>query len=394
MKPPHRFFTDESVSLKAGGLWRALRLIRGAQGPEVTLDGRSVVLLCSNNYLGLAGDPLLGDALIEGAGRYGMGSGASRLVSGNMEAHEELESRIARFKGTESALVFSSGWHANVGALQALAGPGNLVLSDELNHASIVDGCRLSRAEIAVYPHCDLGALESALRRSAHPRRLIVTESLFSMDGDVAPLREISGLADRYGALLMVDEAHATGVFGDGGRGIVEQLGLRGRVDVQMGTLGKALGCYGAYIAGGRDLIEYLMNRARSFIFTTALPPALCAAASCAVGIVERDEWRRERLRENVRHITAGLKDLGMVPGGSPSQIIPLLIGDEGRTMEVCARLLEEGVYCQGIRPPSVPPGTSRLRMTVMATHTRAHLDTALAAMGKILPALAPGRPS
>lgn len=372
---------EELESLRAGGLLRSTRLVQGAQGPDVIMDGKRVVLLCSNNYLGLAGDPRITKAAAEALERYGVGSGASRLISGTMEPHEALESRIAAFKGTEAALVFTSGWHANVGAIAALAGRGDLIMSDELNHASIVDGCRLSRASVCVYSHCDLNALEDGLKSSRHRRRLIVTDGVFSMDGDIAPLPEMADLARQYNAMLMVDEAHGTGVFGRHGRGIVDHFGLGDMVDIQMGTLGKALGCFGAYIAGGRDLIEYLLNRARSFIFTTALPPALCAAAVRAIDIAEGEEWRRERLWGNVRLFSEGLRAGGIAAGHAKSPIIPLIVGDETRTMTLCRDLLEKDVFCQGIRPPTVLPGTSRLRMTVMATHTHEHLTLALNAL-------------
>jgi len=368
---------------------RSLRLVQpGSEGPQgsvVAHNGKNVVLMCSNNYLGLAGDPRLIESAVEAIKKYGIGSGSSRLISGNMKPHEDLEDRIARFKGTQAALVFTSGWHANIGTISALADKGDLILSDELNHASIVDGCRLSRAKVSVYPHCDLNALEKALKASRHRRRLIVTDGVFSMDGDIAPLPEIAGLSSKYDAMLMVDEAHATGVYGKYGQGIVEHLGLQERVDIRMGTLGKAIGCSGAYIAGSRDLIGFLMNKARSFIFTTSLPPALCAAAKRAIDIIEEEGWRRERLWENVRLFSKGLAGFLKIPFTPSSPIIPVNIGEERRTMKICEELLAAGVFCQGIRPPSVPPGTSRLRITLMATHTREHIEYALNALRNVL---------
>lgn len=384
-----QFLREEIEDLEIEGLLRSLRLVQpgseGPQGPVVAHNGKNVVLMCSNNYLGLAGDPRLIESAVEAIKKYGIGSGSSRLISGNMKPHEELEDRIARFKGTQAALVFTSGWHANIGTISALADKGDLILSDELNHASIVDGCRLSRAKVSVYPHCDLNALEKALKASRHRRRLIVTDGVFSMDGDIAPLPEIAGLSSKYDAMLMVDEAHATGVFGKYGQGIVEHLGIQETVDIRMGTLGKAIGCSGAYIAGSRDLIGFLMNKARSFIFTTSLPPALCAAAKRAIDIVEEEGWRRERLWENVRLFSKGLSGFLNIPPAPSSPIVPVNIGEEKRTMKICEELLDAGVFCQGIRPPSVPPGTSRLRITLMATHTREHLEHALNVLRNVL---------
>jgi len=384
-----QFLREETEELKSEGLFRSMRLVQpgpeGPQGPVVSHGGKNVVLMCSNNYLGLAGDPRLKESAVEAIKKYGIGSGSSRLISGNMKPHEDLEDRIARFKGAQAALVFTSGWHANIGTISALVDKGDLILSDALNHSSIVDGCRLSRAEVSIYPHCDINALEKALKASRHRRKLIVTDGVFSMDGDIAPLPEIAGLSRKYNAMLMVDEAHATGVFGKYGQGIVEHFGLQETVDIRMGTLGKAIGCSGAYIAGSRDLIGFLVNKARSFIFTTALPPALCAAAARAIDIIEEEGWRRDRLWENVRLFSKGLAGFLNIPFVLPSPIIPVNTGDERRTMKICEELLDAGVFCQGIRPPSVPPGTSRLRLTLMATHTREHLEHALNALRNVL---------
>lgn len=385
-----QFLKDEIETLRHRSLLRKMRMIRGAQGPDVLMDGKRVVLLCSNNYLGLAGDPRLTDAALRAMEKYGLGAGGSRLISGNMEAHEELEDRIARFKKTEAALVFGSGWHANVGTISAVVDRNDLVLSDELNHASIVDGCRLSRAETVVFPHKDLDALSRALKTSRHRRRLVVTDGVFSMDGDVAPLPEIADLCEKYGAILMVDEAHATGVFGEHGGGIIEHFGLEGRVDIIMGTLGKALGCYGAYIAGTHDLIEFLQNKARTFIFSTSLPPSLCAAARKAFDIIEEEGWRREALWTNIRVFSEELKNVPVSGMTYETQIFPLLIGDERTTMALCGELFDQGIFCQGIRPPTVPAGTSRLRLTLMATHTQEHLSKTMAALKKIFLELFP----
>jgi 8-amino-7-oxononanoate synthase len=354
-------------------------LIEGEQGPVVTVDGREALNFCSNNYLGLANHPALCAAAKNAIDRYGCGSGASRLISGNMILHEELESKIAELKGTEAALVFNSGFQANTGILSTLVGEGDLILSDSLNHASIIDGCRLSRAKVIVYAHCDLEQLERGLTNSpAKARKLVVTESLFSMDGDEAPLAEIVGLAEKHGAMVMVDEAHATGVFEPNGAGLVAKLCLGDRVLVQMGTLGKALGGFGAYVAGGKALRELLINRCRSFIFTTALPPAVMAMALAAIELVQREPERREALRNNCELLQAGLKSLGYSLANSRSQILPLMIGDATQCMKLSDELLQRGVFAQGIRPPTVPAGTSRLRITLMATHTRQHIDRAL----------------
>jgi 8-amino-7-oxononanoate synthase len=353
--------------------------VEGDQGPTLVLDGREVINFSSNNYLGLANDPALCQAAKEAIDRYGCGSGASRLISGNMTLHEELESKIAELKGTETALVFNSGFQANTGVIPVLVGEGDVILSDALNHASIIDGCRLARAKTVVYGHCDLDELERGLKNSSpNSRKLIVTESLFSMDGDEAPLTDIVSLAEKHGAMVMVDEAHATGLYEPNGAGLVAKLGLGDRVLIQMGTLGKALGGFGAYVAGSKALRELLINRCRSFIFTTSLPPAVMAMAIAAIDLVKKEPERRQRLRDNCEHLWAGLSALGFTLGNSHSQILPLMIGDATRCMKLSEDLLQRGVFAQGIRPPTVPPGTSRLRITVMATHTHERIDQAL----------------
>jgi glycine C-acetyltransferase len=373
------FVQTQLESLRNQGLYRSLRRVEGDQGPTLLIDGREVIDFCSNNYLGLANHPALREAAKAAIDRYGCGSGASRLISGNMTLHEELESKIAQLKGTEAALVFNSGFQANTGVIPVLVGEGDVVLSDALNHASIIDGCRLSRAKIVVYKHGDIDELERGLKNSlASSRKLIVTESLFSMDGDEAPLADIVGVAERHGAMIMVDEAHATGVYEPNGAGIVTKLGLGERVLVQMGTLGKALGGFGAYVAGGKALRELLINRCRSFIFTTSLPPAVMAMAIAAVDLIEQEPQRRQALRHNCRLLRAGLESLGFSLGTSRSQILPLMVGDATRCMKLSEDLLQRGVFAQGIRPPTVPLGTSRLRITLMATHTPAHIDRAL----------------
>jgi 8-amino-7-oxononanoate synthase len=369
--------------LRESGLHRRLRLVEGAQGPRVLLDGEPVLLLCSNNYLGLADHPRVREAAAEAALRWGAGAGASRLISGNMAPHRRLEERLAAFKGYEEALLFGSGYLANIGTISALAGRGKVVFSDELNHASIVDGCRLARAETFVYRHGDVEHLAWGLEEAVGRGTLIVTDGVFSMDGDVAPLENLLMLARRHGCRLMVDEAHATGALGPGGRGSAAAAGLSGEVDLVVGTLGKALGSYGAYVCAGTELSEYLLNTARSFIFSTALPPPVLAAALAALEVLEAEPERVERLGANAATLRKALAGEGLAVGDAPSQIVPLEVGDARRTMELCERLLERGVFAQGIRPPTVPEGTSRLRFSVMATHEEADLREAAELAGE-----------
>jgi glycine C-acetyltransferase/8-amino-7-oxononanoate synthase len=363
--------------LRDRGLRRRLRLISGPQGPRVTLDGRPVLLLCSNNYLGLADHPRVRGAAAEAAMRWGAGAGASRLISGNMQPHRRLEERLAAFKGYETALLFGSGYLANTGTIAALAGRGEVVFSDELNHASIIDGCRLSRAETFVYRHGDVEHLAWGLREAGARASLIVTDGVFSMDGDVAPLTELAALARRHECRLLVDEAHATGALGPGGRGSVAAAGLGDEVDVVMGTLGKALGSYGAYVCAGQELVEYLVNTARPFVFSTAPPPPVVAAGLAALELLESHPHRVERLAANATTLRAALAAEGLAVGGSETQIVPVAVGDASQTMALCERVLERGVFAQGIRPPTVPEGSSRLRFTVMATHRTGELERA-----------------
>ena len=373
------FIQDELQALKSTSLYRHLRSVAGDQGPTLMIDGRELLNFSSNNYLGLANHPALAKAAIDAIGRYGCGSGASRLISGNMTLHEELEIKLAQLKGSETALVFNSGFQANTGIIPTLVGDGDVVFSDALNHASIIDGCRLSRAKIVVYRHCDADQLEQGLKDAPRSsRKLIVTESLFSMDGDEAPLKQIVDLSEKYDAMTMVDEAHATGVYEPNGAGLVSQLQLSDRVLVQMGTLGKALGGFGAYVAGSAALRELLINRCRSFIFTTSLPPAVMAMAIAAVELIKHESERRRVLRNNCARVRDGLARLGYSLGDSRSQILPLMIGDANECIRLSDRLLDRGVFAQGIRPPTVPPGTSRLRITLMATHTSDQIDRAL----------------
>ncbi len=366
--------------LRDRGLYRQLRLVSGPQGPRVLLGGRPVLLLCSNNYLGLAEHPKVRSAAAEAAMRWGAGAGASRLISGTMEPHRHLESRLAEFKGYEASLLFGSGYLANTGVIAALAGAGEVVFSDELNHASIVDGCRLSRAETFVYRHGDLEHLAWGLEQAGGRGSLIVSDGVFSMDGDIAPLPELVELARRHGCRLMVDEAHATGTIGPGGRGSVAAAGLSGEIDVVVGTLGKALGSYGAYACASAETIDYLVNSARPFIFSTAPPPSSVAAAAAALELVS--PHRVERLQANASRFRAALAATGLGTGPSQTQIVPIEVGDAETAMDLCERVLERGVFAQGIRPPTVPEGSSRLRFTVMASHRTGELDRAAKLVG------------
>ncbi|MBT0665455.1 8-amino-7-oxononanoate synthase [Geobacter pelophilus] len=377
----------ELAALKEQGLYRSLRLVESEQGSRISIAGQELLLLCSNNYLGLANHPMLKEAACRAIERYGVGSGAARLVSGNMELHEALERRIARFKGTEAALLFNSGYSANTGIIPALVGRGDIVFSDRLNHASIVDGALLSRAKLVRYPHNDIGALRKLMMaHNSAGRKLLVTDGVFSMDGDIAYLQQLVAIKKEFGAMLMVDDAHGTGVLGKHGRGSAEFCGVSQDVDLHMGTLGKALGSFGAYVAGKSELIEYLVNTSRSFIFSTALPPAVCAAALAAIDLVDSDEGTvlREQLRRNTSLFREQLSTAGFDLSGSATQIVPIMVGEAPLAMEFTRMLLDEGYFVQGIRPPTVPAGTCRLRCTVMATHTEDDLAGAAAAITRV----------
>jgi 8-amino-7-oxononanoate synthase len=369
----------ELNEIDAGGLRRRLREVATAQGEVVEIDGVRVINFSSNNYLGLADHPALVDAAGRALREAGAGAGAARLIVGNLRVHGALERRLAGFVETEAALLFTSGYQANVGVLAALAGAEDALFSDALNHASLIDGCRLSRARVHVYRHGDLDDLATALRATRARRRFIVTDTVFSMDGDLAPLPALRELADRYGAHLVIDEAHATGVLGPGGRGLAARDGIR--AEVHIATLGKALGAFGAFVAGSRTLVDFLLHRARSFIFTTALPPSVAAAALAGVELAASPEGeaRRRRLTGNVERFRQALAARGLLArGAGTSPIFPILVGDERRAMEATRRLLERGLYAQAIRTPTVAPGAARLRLALMATHTREHLDAAL----------------
>lgn len=360
------------AELERQGLRRRMRPIDGAQAAELSVDGRRVLNFSSNNYLGLADSPILREAATRAMHEHGFGAGASRLIVGNLSPHRALEARIARWKRTDSALLLNSGYQANVGVISALLGPDDVVFSDALNHASIIDGCRLSRARVVVYPHTDLAALRTLLGRERGRRRLIVSDFVFSMDGDRAPVAELAALAREHDALLAIDEAHAAGILDD-----------PTPVDLRIGTLGKALGGFGAYVAASAPMIDLLSQRARSFVFSTALPVPVVAAAHAAIDWLATEDGRARvaALAENCRYFHARRR-----LAGTPSHIVPLHVreGDPRRAMAACEALLERGIFAQGIRPPTVPPGSSRLRFALMATHTRAHLDSALAALDEL----------
>jgi 8-amino-7-oxononanoate synthase len=376
---------ERLAEIDAAGLLRRMRTLESMQGPRVELDGREVLMLCSNDYLGLAGHPDVRLAGAQACERWGAGAGSSRLVAGNMGPHASLERRLAAFHGSERALLFGSGYLANTGTIAALARRGTVVYSDELNHASIVDGCRLAGAAKFVYRHADSEQLAWALERSAAPAALIVTDGLFSMDGDSAPLEPLVRLARDHGALLMVDEAHAFGAAGPGGRGTAAAAGLAGEVDVLVGTLGKSLGSYGAYACVSAELRELLVNTARPLIFSTGLPPASAAAAEAALGLLEAEPALVEQLQANAALIRSALAAAGVEAGPGSSQIVPVRLGDPERALAACAAALERGVYAQAIRPPTVPEGTSRLRLTVMAGHEPSEMRSAAAVLADAL---------
>ncbi|RKH40541.1 8-amino-7-oxononanoate synthase [Corallococcus sicarius] len=370
-------------ALSAKGLRRVLEPLDSPQGAEVRLGDERLVNFSSNDYLGLAASPAVRAAVLASLERYGVGSGASRLVVGDMVPHQRLEARLARFERAEAVRLFNSGYAANTGIIPALVGPGDAVFSDALNHASLVDGCRLSRARVVVYPHADAAGLARALAETPGRRKLVVTDSVFSMDGDVAPLAELVAACEAHGAALMVDEAHATGVLGARGAGLCEALGLEGRVDLRMGTLSKALGGMGAYVATSRAVADLLVSRARPFVYSTALPPALCAGAECAVDLVEHDPAPRERLWGHIHRFTAGLRALG-IPAEARSAIFPVILGEPSRALDAAQRLREAGLLVKAIRPPTVPDGTSRLRFCLSAAHTTGHIDLALEVLRQV----------
>jgi 8-amino-7-oxononanoate synthase len=375
-RDPLAWLEDALGDLQRSDLRRRLAVRAGAQRASIVIDGQGLVNFGSNDYLALAADERLIAAARAASDREGWGSGASPLVSGRGEVQAELECRLAQFEHTEAALVFASGFAANAGTIPALVDEPDAIFADERNHASLIDGCRLAKAARFVYPHANCEALENLLRGSGEfRRRLIVTDTIFSMDGDLAPLAALAELAEQYDAMLMVDEAHATGVFGDKGRGVVEELALHARVHIRVGTLSKALGSGGGFVCGRRSLIDWLANRARTYVFSTAQPAAACAAAIAALDIVRDEPHRRQQLLQAAADLRSRLREQGWNTGQSASQIIPLIIGDAARTMKISAGLREAGFFVPGIRPPSVPDGQSLLRLSVCHHHTPAMLD-------------------
>lgn len=374
------WLNQELADIRNKGLYRRLNTIQSAQTPRIMKNGRELILLSSNNYLGLTDHPKVKKAAIDAIAEYGTGAGGSRLTSGNTEMHDHLEEKIAQFKDTEAALVFSTGYMANTGTIPAMMDKGDLILSDELNHASIIDGCQLSHAEVKVYSHRDASCIEKILQSSRHQKKLIVTDGIFSMDGDIAPLPEIKEIAEKHDAMVMVDDAHATGVLGKHNKGTADHFNLN--VDINMGTMSKALASMGGYVAGSYELIDYLRNRARSFIYSTAISPPAVAAAVAAIDVIEKENPAK-KLWNNVALYRKGLEDMGFSIN-SDTQIIPLMTGDSRRTLDAAALLEKQGVFAPGIRPPTVPDGKGRIRTSLMATHTRKDIDNALFAIGVI----------
>jgi glycine C-acetyltransferase len=380
------FLSEELDALRQKHLFRSLRVLEGQQLPEACFDGHSVINLSSNNYLGLSTHRRLVEAAKQATEAFGVGSGAVRTIAGTMQIHMELEEAIARFKHVEASVVFQSGFTANAGTVSSILGKGDLIISDELNHASIIDGCRLSRAEIRVFPHKDLNQLEDILKETASfpGKKLLITDGVFSMDGDIAPLPALVELGERYGAILMIDDAHSSGVLGRDGRGTVDHFNLHGRVDIQVGTLSKAVGALGGYVCGSRKLIDFLYHRARPFLFSTSHPPAVAASCLAAFQVLQEEpEWIK-RLWENTRFFKAGLTRLGFNTGQSETPITPIIVGKGDLAMRFSDELFANGVFAQGIGFPTVPEARSRVRTIVTATHTQEQLQRALDVMAQV----------
>ena len=382
---PLKFLSNELDSLRQQGLYRPLRVLETEQKAHATFDHKSVVNLSSNNYLGLTTHPKLCEAALEAVREYGAGSGSVRTIAGTMEMHMELERRLAAFKHVEAVVVFQSGFSANAGTVAAVLTKDDVVVSDELNHASIIDGCRLSRATIKVFPHKDAAAARQVLAAlPATQRKLLITDGVFSMDGDVGAVPELCALAEEFGAIMMVDDAHASGVFGRQGRGTVDHFDCHGRVDIQVGTLSKAIGALGGYVAGSKDLIEFLYHRARPFLFSTSHPPAVTAACLAALDVLETEPEWMQRLWDNTAFFKAGLHALGFNTGRSESPITPVIVGDAKLAADMSDKLFQSGVFAQSIGFPTVARGLARLRTIVTATHTREDLQYALDMFGKV----------
>jgi len=379
-----QFLADELEQMRRQGTFRPLRVLDSAQDTEVIVDGSRVLNLSSNNYLGLTTHPQLKTAMIEATEKWGAGSGAVRTIAGTMTVHEDLERRLAEFKHTEASLVFQSGFTANLGVLQSLVKEGDVIISDELNHASIIDGIRLSKAERSIFKHRDMDDLERHLEMHRQKRvKLVVTDGVFSMDGDIAPLPAIVERADRFGALVMVDDAHASGVLGKNGRGSVNHFGLDGRVDLQMGTLSKAIGVLGGYVAGAQTVRDFLIHRARPFLFSTSHPPGVAAACIAAIDVLLEEPERIDRLWKNTARFKDGLKRLGFETGASETPITPVIVGKGAVAMDFSDRLFKLGVFAQGIGFPTVAEGRARIRTIVTSAHTEAQLDRALEAFAR-----------
>jgi glycine C-acetyltransferase len=384
-RDPLAFLGAELDTLRQQGLYRHLRILEGEQRPKATFDHRQVVNLSSNNYLGLTTHPRLRQAALDATHRFGVGSGSVRTIAGTMEIHMQLERRLADFKKTEAVVVFQSGFAANAGTVAAVLTKDDVVVSDELNHASIIDGSRLSKAAIKVFPHKDPDAARKIIRElPATQRKLLITDGVFSMDGDVGALPELCGVAEEFGCIMMVDDAHASGVFGRNGRGTIDHFGLHGRVDIQVGTLSKAIGALGGYVAGSRTLIEFLYHRARPFLFSTSHPPGVAAACIAALDVLMEEPQIIDRLWENTRFFKSGLKALGFNTGSSESPITPVIVGEAALAMKLSDRLFQEGVFAQGIGYPTVARDKARVRTIVTATHTRDELQFALDVFGKV----------
>jgi glycine C-acetyltransferase len=382
---PLQFLSNELDALKQQGLYRPLRVLESEQRAHATFDHNSVVNLSSNNYLGLTTHPRLRAAALDAVQRYGAGTGSVRTIAGTMELHVELERRLAAFKKVEAVVVFQSGFTANAGTVAATLTKDDVVVSDELNHASIIDGCRLSRATIKVFPHKDVNAAREVLRNlPPSQRKLLITDGVFSMDGDLGALPELCDLAEEYGAIMMVDDAHASGVFGANGRGTVDHFKCHGRVDIQVGTLSKAIGVLGGYVAGTTSLIEFLSQRARPFLFSTSHPPAVTAACLAALDVLEQEPEWMQKLWDNTAFFKAGLHSLGFNTGRSESPITPVIVGEAARAAEMSDKLFQAGVFAQSIGFPTVPRGQARLRTIVTATHTREDLQYALDMFRKV----------
>jgi glycine C-acetyltransferase len=382
---PLGFLTSELDALKQQGLYRKLRVLEGEQKATTTFDHRQVVNLSSNNYLGLTTHPLLRERALEATRALGVGSGSVRSIAGTMDIHMELERRLADFKQTEAVVVFQSGFAANAGTVAAVLSKEDVVISDELNHASIIDGCRLSRAAIKVFPHKDAAAARKIVSElPPAQRKLLITDGVFSMDGDLGALPPLCDIAEEFGCIMMVDDAHASGVFGRNGRGTIDHFGMHGRVDIQVGTLSKAIGALGGYVAGSHALIDFLYHRARPFLFSTSHPPAVAAACIAALDVLEQEPQIIERLWENTRFFKTGLQTLGFNTGLSESPITPVIVGEGALAMKLSDRLFQEGVFAQGIAFPTVARDKARVRTIVTATHTRDELQFALDVFAKV----------